>query len=242
MGKTNPAWILTKCILHMCEASVSSADPAGCGWWPARGVSAYSALPSPLWRSLPEAEGGGPCCCPSGVAPRGLPSSSISPLGSAPGSSEPGALLCTRPLLCLFLSRWVWGGGQPHPSPHGHLPCPFPCPMPSATRKPAPISAPGQGQAGHGWMSGRGIGSVRPTPVPAEQSHGFRYSPPVLFLFQPRFHPASGLHGSWGPCWSQHSAREPGHGNCTPTTSYLTGVLFRDALGQRVQILPQSRN
>lgn len=184
---------------------------------------------------------GGPAAVQRSGTPGDCQAVALALWAQLPGAPSPGPS-CTHDPSSVSspLSLGVWGRAAPPLTPRTPA-LPFSCPMPSATRKP-PISAPGQGQAGHGWMSGRGVGSVRPTPVPAEQSHGFRYSPPVLFLFQPRFHPASGLHGSWGPCWSQHSAWEPGHGNCTPTTSYLTGVLFRDALGQRVQILPQSRN
>lgn len=106
----------------MCEASVSSADPAGCGWWPARGSRRTLHSHCPL--EVPaRGRSGWPYCCPAEWHPRGLPSSSISPLGSAPGSSEPGALLYTRPLLCLFpsLSGCV---GEGSPTPHPTDTCP----------------------------------------------------------------------------------------------------------------------
>lgn len=121
-------------------------------------------------------------------------------------------------------------------------------PMPS-TRKPVPISVPGQAQGGKdGQCKGCKALSTTPTPSCREQCHGFRYPPPVLFLLQPQFYQVSGLHGgraggAGGPVPEQASARHVSEAMpSAPTASYLTGVVFRDSLRQRIKILPQSRN
>lgn len=165
MEKTNPVLILTKCVLHMCGARFSSRHFLK-GWlaafqasgppvvpFPTHGsaqlgvvfacahcyklclvgwtwVFALSALPStPGWSCTPP-------CWRWGC--RGLPTSSINPLVSAPSRARPWALLYTYPrLLSSSFCNWEWrpsswgkenlgGGAQPClPSSFLHPGCCF---------------------------------------------------------------------------------------------------------------------
>lgn len=199
--------------------------------------------------------------------PGGLPSSSINALGSALGSLSPGPSSVHVLHSCALLSSSVggievlraWGLGLSSSAPcPGHcagppgISCSLMPPPPHAylavnlahaichQETSHPFQPQGRGMQGeNSHMEGAG-GHVCPTPASPETK-------PRIPLTTSSFVPSSpsdppGVRTVWGPGAGRGAGRERGHGNCTPTASYLTGVLFRDALGQQVQILPQSRN
>lgn len=95
-----------------------------------------------------------------------------------------------------YLSLWSGCHWQP-PCPLGSLPCPhlahaFYCQEtcthfnPRAGASGARVDQQKRGEA------------LFTSPASTEQSHGFRYLPPVLFLLQPQFHQVSGLHEGLG--------------------------------------------
>lgn len=160
----------------------------GCAWW--AGSGSLHCLPS----HPPQ---GGPAHLFAAIllwrwGSRGLPSSSISPLVSAPGGARPRALLSSYQDFCLVLSvggsgdpvageRSLGGGAQPclpgsflypgyrRSSCNSQSPSLEAClahlPVPPTTKKRVPFSTPGQGQVGQGWTRGRGV-RLCPFPPP----------------------------------------------------------------------------
>ena len=76
-----------------------------------------------------------------------------------------------------------------------------------------------------------------------EQSHRFRYPPPVLFLLQTPFSQVVGLREAGGGSLSELALSMWGRPRkLCPTASYLTGLVFRDSSRQQMKFLPRLRN
>lgn len=132
-------------------------------------------------------------CC------RGVASSSISHLGSAPERAAPWPFhklpttsvlisvselgieahnACVKPSQSL---SFAVDSNEVHPQPPcpgAHLPWPM-LPVPLTCRQPTPIAAQELGQVGQGLASG---GSEAPIPGSIAQSHGLHNTPPVSSL------------------------------------------------------------